>query len=170
MQPFPSEKTMTARDINILTETIGYDFGGSHTRILVSGDQTADAYCVLEMASPAGRATPMHHHDNEDETLVMLEGELQTIGDEKTQTLRAGASITFGRGERHRLVNTGTQTARYLVICAPAGFDRFVQACAEPLAAQAETREPDDAFKTRMRDAAVRFGITLHAPTAVLPQ
>ncbi|WP_429298093.1 cupin domain-containing protein [Paraburkholderia sp. GAS199] len=153
--------------MNILTGTIGYDFGGSYTRILVSGAQTGDAYCVLEMASPAGRATPMHHHDHEEETLIMLEGELQTVGDDASQTLRVGESATFGRGTRHKLINSGTQTARYLVICAPAGFDRFVQACAEPREALAETQEPDDAFKARMRAAAERFGITLHAPAPV---
>jgi uncharacterized cupin superfamily protein len=99
---------VTENDHDAIADAIEYDFGRSLTRVLVSGAQTADAYCVLEMASPAGRATSMHHHDHEGETLIMLEGELQTIVDDIPQTLHAGASVTLRRGARHRLINTGT--------------------------------------------------------------
>jgi uncharacterized cupin superfamily protein len=150
----------------IHSDSVEYDFGGSRTRILVSGTQTSDAYCVLEMTSPAGRATPTHHHDREDETIVMLDGELELVIEGAPQTLQAGASMTLTRGTRHQLLNNATQPARYLVICAPAGFDRFVQACAKPQAASGETHEPTPADKAKMREAAARFGITLHPPIA----
>jgi uncharacterized cupin superfamily protein len=146
----------------LYSDGIEYDFGGSRTRILVSGAQTADAYCVLEMVSPAGRATPTHHHDREDETLIMLEGELALVVEGTTRLLRRGASVTLTRGIRHQLLNSSDQPARYLVICAPAGFDRFVQACADPQPAPLEMREPTQVVKARMRDAAAQFGITLH--------
>jgi uncharacterized cupin superfamily protein len=145
---------------------VEYDFGGSHTRLLVSGEHTGNAYCVLEMSSPPGRATPMHEHAHEDETLVMLEGELDTVVNGERRRLRAGSSITFLRGTRHQLINAGDRTARYMVICAPAGFDRFVDACAVAHTGVVATREPDDEDKARMRAAAARFGITLHAPVA----
>lgn len=143
---------------------VEYDFGGSHTRLLVSGEHTGNAYCVLEMSSPPGRATPTHAHSREDETLVMLEGELDAIVEGERQRLRAGSSITFARGTRHQLINAGERTARYMVICAPPGFDRFVDACADAQTGVAVTREPDDADKARMRAAAAQFGITLYPP------
>jgi len=145
---------------------VEYDFGGSHTRLLVSGEHTGNAYCVLEMSSPPGRATPTHEHSREEETLVMLEGELDAVVDGERQRLHAGASITFKRGTRHQLINAGEKTARYMVICAPAGFDRFVDACADAQASVLVTREPGDDEKARMRAAALQFGITLHPPAA----
>jgi quercetin dioxygenase-like cupin family protein len=143
-----------------------YNFGGSRTRILISGTQTSDAYCVLEMRSPAGRATPTHHHDREDETLIMLEGQLDVIVEGARQTLQVGASVTLMRGIRHQLVNTSSEAARYLVVCAPAGFDRFVEACANPQPAPVDMVELNPADKARMREAASRFGITLYPPVA----
>ena len=145
---------------------VEYNLGGSRTRILVSGAQTSNAYCVLEMQSPAGRATPAHRHENEDETLLMLEGELDVIVDGAQQRLVAGSTVVLSRGTRHQLINAGTQAARYLVICAPAGFDRFVQACADAQPAPIEPSAPTDADKARMREAATRFDITLYPPAA----
>ncbi|MDR5761321.1 cupin domain-containing protein [Caballeronia sp. LZ035] len=150
----------------IHADAIEYDFGGSRTRIHVSGAHTGDAYCVLEIASPAGRATPMHHHDREEETIVIVEGALKVVVNGAPKVLHAGESLTLARGERHQLINVGAQTARYLVICVPAGFDRFVQACADPQPAPAELHEPTVAAKSRMVEAAARFGITIHPPAA----
>jgi hypothetical protein len=53
---------------------------------------------------------------------------------------------------------------RYLVICTPAGFDDFVDACATARTAPLEPSIPTDADKARMRAAAERFGITLIKP------
>jgi quercetin dioxygenase-like cupin family protein len=143
---------------------IEYDFGGSRARIRVSGAQTSDAFCVVEIETPAGRATPMHHHENEEETLVMLEGELHTIVEDQPQTLRAGSSITLSRGERHQLINLSIRPARYLAVCAPAGFDRFVQACADPQPAPVQLQNPTDAVVERMCAAAKDFRITIYPP------
>ncbi|WP_250467831.1 cupin domain-containing protein [Caballeronia sp. GAFFF2] len=145
---------------------VEYDFGGSRARLLVSGNHTDDAYCMLEMFSPAGRATPMHRHENEEETLLMLEGELDAIVDGTRHRLLAGSTAVLPRGSRHQLINSGAQTARYLVICTPAGFDRFVDACADAQSGQVVPHDPTDADKARMREAASRFGITLYAPAA----
>ncbi|BCG03976.1 hypothetical protein PPGU19_085440 (plasmid) [Paraburkholderia sp. PGU19] len=54
--------------------------------------------------------------------------------------------------------------ARYLVICTPAGFDRFVDACADAQPGPVEAGLPTEADTTRMRAAATQFGITLIPP------
>lgn len=146
---------------------VDYDFGGSHTRLLVSGKHSAGSYCMIEIFSPAGRATPTHRHRNEDETIHMLEGELDVNIEGTTHTLRAGETVYLQRGTAHQLINRSAATARYLVICAPAGFDEFVETCADVLAAPYETAPPGDASKQRMRDAAPRVGITLLPPQTV---
>ncbi|WP_162600670.1 cupin domain-containing protein [Paraburkholderia sp. C35] len=143
---------------------VEYDFGGSRTRLLVSGDQTGNAYCMLELFSPAGRASPMHRHQHEDETLHMLDGELEVIVDGAPQCLRPGSMLVLPRGTEHQIINRTGQTAHYLVICTPAGFERFVDTCADAQTGPVEARIPTDADKVRMRDAATQFGITLLPP------
>jgi quercetin dioxygenase-like cupin family protein len=147
-------------------QPVEYNFGGSRARLLVSGEDTDGAYCMLELYSPGGRTTPMHRHQHDDETLFMLDGELDVIIDGTTQRVRAGSTLMLPRGTGHQIVNRSAQTAHYLVICAPAGFDRFVKACAEGLPVSAEPDLPTDEDKARMRAAAIKFGITLIAPPA----
>lgn len=145
---------------------IEYDFGGSRARLLVSGEQTAHAYCMLEISSPAGRSTPMHEHDYEDEVIIMLDGELEVMVDDERHLVKTGSSLMLPRGSRHQLINRTGSTSRYMVVCSPAGFERFVGACSDVLRSGMAPRVPDDAMKARMRTAAAQFGITLYPPAA----
>ncbi|WP_345815155.1 cupin domain-containing protein [Paraburkholderia sp. PREW-6R] len=145
---------------------IEYDFGGSRARLLVSGEQSAGSYCMIEIFSPAGRATPNHKHGREDETIHMLDGELDVDIEGTLHTLHAGDTLMLHRGTAHQLINRSGRTARYLVLCAPAGFDEFVASCAERLSAPFDPAPPSEAAKDRMRAAAPKFGITLLPPGA----
>ncbi len=141
-----------------------YNFGGSRARMLVSGKHSGGSYCMIEMFSPAGRATPAHRHADEIETIHMLEGEMNVNIEGVVHTVHAGETLTFERGTTHQLLNQSDQTARYLIVCVPAGFDEFVEQCSEPLSALAEPSPPDQAAKDKMRAAAPRFNLTLVPP------
>jgi uncharacterized cupin superfamily protein len=145
---------------------VEYDFGGSRTRLLVSGEHTEGAYCMLEIFAPAGRATPMHRHEREDETLFMLDGELEVMVDGTPHRLLSGSTIVLPRGTQHQFINRTEQTAHYLLICTPAGFERFVDACTDAHTEPVTPQAPSDADKARMRAAAADFGITLIPPPA----
>jgi quercetin dioxygenase-like cupin family protein len=147
-------------------QPVDYDFGGSHARTLVSGKHSAGSYCMMEIYSSAGRATPNHKHQHEDETIHILDGELSVDIEGTLQTLRAGETLYLQRGTAHQLINHSDQTVRYLVICAPAGFDEFVETCADPLSAPFASAPPSVDAKERMRAAAPKFGITLLPPSA----
>lgn len=145
-------------------QPVDLDFGGSHARLLVSGVQSEGSYCMLEISSPAGRATPNHKHQHEDETIHILEGELSVDIEGALHTLRTGETLLLQRGTAHQLINRSDRAVRYLVICAPAGFDQFVEACAKPLSAPFEAAPPSAELKEKMSAAAPRFGITLLPP------
>lgn len=148
---------------------IDYDFGGSHARMLVSGKQSAGSYCMLEITSPAGRATPDHKHEHEDETIHVLDGELSVNIEGNLHRVGAGETLFLQRGTAHQLINRSDRSARYLLICAPAGFDDFVEMCAEPLSAPFDIAAPSTMAKEKMRAAAPQFGITLLPPSEVSP-
>lgn len=119
---------------------------------------------MIEISSPAGRATPTHRHQHDDETIHVLEGALDVKIEGTLHTVHAGETVVLQRGTAHQLINQTDKMARYLVICVPAGFDEFVESCSEVLTSPTDLPPPSDAAKDKMRAAAPRFGITLMPP------
>lgn len=143
------------------THPIEYDFAGTRMRLLMSGKDTGGAFCMMEMFGPPGKSTPLHMHEREEETLTVLEGVMHlTVGD-KQVSVRAGETALLPRNVPHRLTNNGDAPARYLLVCTPAGFDDFVDSCADAQAAVVTPTSPGPEDIKRMREAAPRFGITL---------
>jgi quercetin dioxygenase-like cupin family protein len=115
-------------------------FFGTRIRILVPGAETGCAFCVLEVRSPAGNATPLHVHHRETETLHLLEGAITAIVDGRPVEALAGDTVVLPPNVPHRLT-TGRRDTRTLLFCTPAGFDDFVrtvgtetQVAADPVA------------------------------------
>ena len=97
----------------------------SGPRVLLRSEETAGEVSVIDSAAPAGSTGPPLHHHDFDETFYVIEGELtfQLRG----ELLRVGAGeIAFApRGEPHTFANLGAGPARYLIVCTPAGFERY---------------------------------------------
>jgi mannose-6-phosphate isomerase-like protein (cupin superfamily) len=71
-----------------------------------------------------GGAPPLHHHDF-DEGFYVLEGELTfQLGDEIV-VKRAGEFAFAPRNVVHTLANHSGQSARYVLVITPAGFERY---------------------------------------------
>lgn len=143
------------------TESPEYSFAGTRVRLLMSGAQTGGAFCMMEMFSPPGKDTPTHMHHREEETITVLEGVLDVTIEDKPVRVQAGQTIFVPHHVPHRLGNTGDVLARYLVVCTPAGFDGFVDSCAEAQPGPVVPTPPQAEDIARMREAAPRFGITL---------
>src|SRR5215470_13245019 len=115
----------------------GYYFDVALGSILLSGEDTGGAYCLLDMRVAPGKGVPRHTHTREDEALFVLSGELEaTVGDELF-TLRAGETLIAPRNIPHRLRNSGIVPNHYLIMFSPAGFEEFLKATSVPA--------PDDA-------------------------
>lgn len=112
--------------------------------IKASADETGGTLTVIEqVVSPAGN-TPLHVHRDEDESFVVLEGELEvTLGD---QRVRVGpGQFVFGpRGVAHGYQVLSPQ-ARVLVLATPGGLERFFRAAGRPAASRTlpEPQAPD---------------------------
>jgi quercetin dioxygenase-like cupin family protein/catechol 2,3-dioxygenase-like lactoylglutathione lyase family enzyme len=103
-QPLPSEPKLTAT-------------------VLLHGEQTGGHLSVTEIAVPPGSGPPLHTHDF-DEAFYMLEGELVFQVADVLVTRRAGEASFAPRNVAHALANHTDATARYVLVCAPAGFER----------------------------------------------
>jgi mannose-6-phosphate isomerase-like protein (cupin superfamily) len=67
--------------------------GDTYT-ITVSGDETADRFCVIDMHIPPGGGPAPHRHDFE-ETFILLEGEIEATFRGKKSLARAGDTINI---------------------------------------------------------------------------
>jgi mannose-6-phosphate isomerase-like protein (cupin superfamily) len=128
---------------------------------LLSGDQTAQQFCLFENRSGGNTRTPIHVHAHDDETVYIIEGELTAVIDGQPRHLTAGESVFLPRGVPHQLVNMSGNPNRYILIGTPALFERFVEEGGRALRPGEVVGPPTPEEIARLREASPRFGITL---------
>ena len=113
-------------------------------RVLLRSGDSVGRVAAMDNAIPAGaKGPPLHHHDF-DEAFYMLEGELTfRLGDELL-TRKAGELAFARRGVHHAFANPSESDARTLLVCTPAGFERYFQRIA---ARQAGVEPPTEALE-----------------------
>jgi quercetin dioxygenase-like cupin family protein len=93
-------------------------------RVLLRSEETDGRIALIESTMPAGAAGPPLHTHAFDETFFVLEGELTfQVGDD-VRVARAGEVAFALGGVPHTLANQSADAARFLIVCAPAGFER----------------------------------------------
>ena len=105
---------------------------GQEAHVLVSSEQTGDAFCVLRFFIPPGNVTPSHLHRATDETFLIESGEIEINRGGELLRGRTGDAIYLPKGIPHAL-RVGNDEGVTLVVCVVpgGGFDRYFAACAE---------------------------------------
>ena len=106
--------------------------GDTYT-ITVSGEDTRDRFCVIDMHIPPGGGSPPHRHDFE-ETFIPLEGEMEATFRGKKSIVRTGDTLNIPANAPHRFHNSSTKPVRMICICSPAGQDKFFMEVGVPVA------------------------------------
>lgn len=87
---------------------------------------TGGAYVSFEAEIPPGCGAPLHRHEIDSESFYLLDGELTFTDAGGTRVARRGDFVYLPPRREHGFANTGTTTARALVIAAPgADAERF---------------------------------------------
>jgi quercetin dioxygenase-like cupin family protein len=97
--------------------------GDTYT-ILLTGEDTAGRFSLIDMYIPPGGGPPPHRHDFE-ETFTILEGELEATFRGKKQVVRAGETIHIPANAPHQFHNSSQAAARLLCICSPGGQEQL---------------------------------------------
>ena len=97
--------------------------GDTYT-LLLTGEQTAGRFCLIDMHVPPSGGPGPHRHDFE-ETFILLEGELEVTFRGKKQTVKAGSTVNIPANAPHAFHNSSPSPARMLCLCAPAGNEQF---------------------------------------------
>jgi quercetin dioxygenase-like cupin family protein len=106
-------------------------FGGT-VGVLVAGADTDERYAIVEQHLPAGTATPLHVHLVDEESFVVLTGEvIAQIGDGAPTRIGVGGFFHVPAGMPHAFRVTDDADSRLLNITTP-GHERFVRAAGDP--------------------------------------
>jgi quercetin dioxygenase-like cupin family protein len=141
--------------------------GDTYT-ILVSGDDTAGKYTLIDMHVPPGGGPPVHRHDFE-EMFTVLEGTVEVTFRDETIVANAGETINVPANAPHGFANVGGDASRLLCLCAPAGQDEFFALVGQPVARRTEAAAPlhgeaQQRFLARAKELAPRYRTELLPP------
>jgi quercetin dioxygenase-like cupin family protein len=137
-------------------------------RVLVSPEDSGGAVGVVELTGTRGEIPPLHIHHREDETFVVLDGELSLHTPGSSRTLRAGEAGFAPRGVPH-VYRVESERARWLGVSTPAGFASFVLAASDPAEACELPPAGRPVDMERLMAAAEAHGIEIVAPPGTMP-
>lgn len=118
---------MSLAEIIVLGPGEGRSFSvlGDHYTLKAVGRDTRGAWSLTEITAQSGApGPPPHIHDNEEEALYVLEGNLRVTIGERTMEAPTGTFALVPRGTVHTFANSGPRPARVLVVVSPAGFEQ----------------------------------------------
>jgi quercetin dioxygenase-like cupin family protein len=110
--------------------------GDTYT-ILVTGDDTAGKYTLIDMHIPPGGGPPPHRHDFE-EMFTVLEGEVELSFRGQNLVARTGETVNVPANAPHGFRNAASQAARLLCMCTPSGQEEFFMAVGVPVISRTE--------------------------------
>jgi quercetin dioxygenase-like cupin family protein len=130
-------------------------FGGGLLTMKATGEETGGAFLLFEDLMAGGKTTPLHVHEDEDETLYVLEGELVVHIDGTDHRVAANGVAVAPRGVPHAFLVT-SETARVLTLQTPGSAEAFYRGASEPAGDAHGDAGPVDF--DRVRAAAERSG------------
>lgn len=94
--------------------------------VKVGAADTGGALTVVEGVLKPGHPGPAPHvHQGHDECFVLLEGRMRFRIDAGFRTAAAGDTVFAGRGLAHGFANPFAESARYIVMLTPGGYEDY---------------------------------------------
>lgn len=137
--------------IRSTTEGTACAFRGHALRILLTGHDTSGAFALIERYARPGEGIPPHFHAEEDETLYVLEGELELWTPDRAIRIGVGGTAFLPRHLPHRYTAVGERPCRFLLVITPAGLEQFFR--------EANRLEEDGANNPLLSSLCAEYGI-----------
>ena len=138
---------------------------GDTYRFLAVGEETGGKYATFEAIVPPGSGPPPHIHSREEESFLVLEGQMTFhLGDDRI-VAEAGTFLNMPIGSLHSFKNESDKTARLLISLAPAGLEQMFFEVGTPLAEDVTTAPPPSETEIKkLLEAAPRYGVEIRVP------
>jgi quercetin dioxygenase-like cupin family protein len=127
--------------------------GGGLWTVKATAEETDGAFTLNEDRMTRGKTTPLHTHPNEDETFIVLEGEILVHVEGREHRVGPGGVAVVPRGTRHAFLVT-SEMARILALHTPGSGEAFYRDASEPSTDETDAKRPPDL--DRLRAAAER--------------
>jgi mannose-6-phosphate isomerase-like protein (cupin superfamily) len=127
--------------------------GDTYT-VLISGDDTAGRYALIDMLVPPGGGPPPHRHDFE-EMFRVLEGEVEVTLRGTTSIARVGETVNVPALAPHSFANRTAEPLRLLCVVSPSGLEEYFAEFGDPVASRTASAPDltDAELATRMETA-----------------
>ena len=137
-------------------------FFGMLILVKTSAETTGGSFCLTEQQGRRGIATPMHSQTADQETFIILDGELRFYrGDDDTTTAGPGTTIYVPAGTPHAF-EIVSDSARFLNLTTP-NHEAFFRAVSEPAPAR-ELPPAGPPDMPKVMAAAAQFGVEILGP------
>jgi mannose-6-phosphate isomerase-like protein (cupin superfamily) len=100
-------------------------FLNNEMTVKATASQTGGAHGLIESLIPPGFSPPLHIHHREEESYILLDGQLTVRCGDRTFTATAGAFVCLPREVPHTFVVEGDRPARMLTLITPGGGEGF---------------------------------------------
>lgn len=137
---------------------------GDIYRFLATGEETDGKYAMFEAIVPPGGGPPPHVHSREEESFLILEGEITfTVGDERI-VATAGTFANMPGGSLHSFKNATDKTARMIISVAPAGLEKMFLEVGIPVRLGDTPPPPSKAEIEKLLAVAPKYGVEIKVP------
>ena len=117
----------------------------------VKSQDTNNVFSVIQIVTPPGKGVASHVHENEDELVYLLEGEIEvTLGDQSMLAV-PGVMALLPRGIPHGFTNVGDTPSVVIDTILPGQFDNYFVEMAALYNNGEPTQEEVDALSEKYR-------------------
>jgi quercetin dioxygenase-like cupin family protein len=159
----------TSEQINSVPSTAAFLLSpGDGEKIWITGDtlsfkatsaETSGAYTVIEVISLPGNGPPPHLHENEDESIYVIDGEFEILLGTKTMRAEPEAFVFIPKRTVHRFRCIGDGPGKVLLHFTPGGIEGFFREAGVPVTNDGLAPSVDSAEITRTDMAGKRYGL-----------
>jgi quercetin dioxygenase-like cupin family protein len=98
------------------------------------GEETGQAYALVEVQIQPQNGPPPHIQGREDEAFYVQEGEFEFQLGEQVVVATPGTFLHSPKGQLHRFTNRGSTLGKMLIWVTPAGLEKFFMEVGKPVA------------------------------------
>lgn len=133
------------------------DMGGDELRVLVGAhiEQSRGTVSIIAGVMHGG-GPPLHVHDDEDEVVIVVHGELAYQLGERRGTLGVGGLLWMPRGVPHTIASASSEPCRFVTLATPGGLEDLFKVQSEYFASLAPGAAPDPIAMVALPGAARR--------------
>jgi quercetin dioxygenase-like cupin family protein len=140
---------------------------GDRITYLITGAETGGAFFMAEVNVVPGGGPPPHVHSREDESFYLQQGTLAVQVGDKALKVSTGDFVHLPRGVMHSFKNVGEDTAKLVMVAAPAGLENYFAETFFPAADAADVPQLGPAVIARAMKTAPKYGLELLVPAGI---